>query len=326
MKLVQTNIPEVVIVEPVVYEDDRGWFTETFNEPRFHAELGKLGLEKPRKFVQDNHSMSHRGVLRGLHFQSAPHAQGKLVRVVRGAAYDVAVDIRPESPTCGCWVGVELSEHNNRMLWIPEGFAHGFIALEDDTHFLYKTTDVYNKAAEGSIHWDDPTLAIDWPLRDGLIVSEKDDLAPSFTHYLSSQSQEAQHGKIQVELFKVMGDHRGQLVALQALDNVPFSIERAYYLTDTLAGVSRGYHAHRELTQLAVCVSGRCRMVMDDGQSRSDYWLDASNKGVLIPPMVWHEMHDFSTDCVLLVLADAHYDEADYIRDYSQFKEMSPHG
>nr|WP_277750121.1 FdtA/QdtA family cupin domain-containing protein [Pseudomonas alkylphenolica] len=124
-------------------------------------------------------------------------------------------------------------------------------------------------------------------------------------------------------MFKVLGDDRGQLVALQALDNVPFSIARAYYLTDTLPGVSRGFHAHRELNQLAVCVSGRCRMTMDDGHSRRDYWLDATNKGILIPPMVWHEMHDFTTDCVLLVLADAHYDESDYIRDYSTFTELT---
>ena len=319
MKLVQTNIPDVVIVEPAVYKDDRGWFTETFNETRFHGALLELGLGKPRAFVQDNHSMSHRGVLRGLHFQRAPHAQGKLVRVVRGAVYDVAVDIRPGSPTFGQWVGVELTEHNNRMLWIPEGFAHGFIALEDDTHFLYKTTDVYNKDAEGSIHWDDPDLAIDWPMRDGLIVSEKDNQAPSFRHHQNASEEGA---LAQIELFKVLGDHRGQLVALQALDNVPFAIQRVYYLTETLPGVSRGFHAHKELKQLAICVSGRCRMLMDDGITRSDHWLDAFNKGILIPPMVWHEMHDFSPDCVLLVLADAHYDEADYIRDYATFTEL----
>jgi len=179
MKLTPTAIGDVVLVEPAVFGDERGWFMETFNEPRFHAELAKLGLPTPRAFVQDNHSCSKRGVLRGLHFQRAPHAQGKLVRVVRGAVWDLAVDIRPASPTFGRWVGAELSEANRHMLWIPEGFAHGFVALEDDTHFLYKTTDVYAKDCEGSIRWDDAQLAIGWPDLGGApIVAAKDAAAP----------------------------------------------------------------------------------------------------------------------------------------------------
>lgn len=183
MKLVPTALPGVVIVEPAVFSDDRGWFMETFNEPRFHQGLRELGLSLPRSFVQDNHSCSRKGVLRGLHYQRDPHAQGKLVRVARGAAWDVAVDIRPGSPTRGRWVGVELSAQNNRQLWIPEGFAHGFLALEDDTHFLYKTTDVYVKASEGAIVWNDPVLAIHWPLdRIGasLSVAPRDAAAPGF--------------------------------------------------------------------------------------------------------------------------------------------------
>lgn len=123
MKLVQTAIPDVVVIEPAVFADSRGWFMESFNEQRFHAELAKLGLPVPRAFVQDNHSFSHKGVLRGLHYQLPPHPQGKLVRVVRGAALDVAVDIRKGSPTLGQWVAVELTATNQRMLWIPEGFA-----------------------------------------------------------------------------------------------------------------------------------------------------------------------------------------------------------
>jgi dTDP-4-dehydrorhamnose 3,5-epimerase len=180
MKLTPTKIPDVVVVEPAVFSDDRGWFMETFNEPRFHAELAKLGLPAPRAFVQDNHSCSKAGVLRGLHYQLPPHAQGKLVRVVHGAAWDVAVDIRPGSPTFGQWTGVELTAANKRMFWIPEGFAHGFIALQDDTHFLYKTTDVYAKDCEGAIAWNDPTLAIDWPLVGGRqpLVAPKDAAAP----------------------------------------------------------------------------------------------------------------------------------------------------
>jgi dTDP-4-dehydrorhamnose 3,5-epimerase len=183
MKLTPTTLPGVVIVEPAVFADDRGWFMETFNEPRFHQALNALGLHAPRPFVQDNHSCSRRGVLRGLHFQNRPHAQGKLVRVVRGAAWDVAVDIRPGSPTRGQWVGVELTAENNRQLWIPEGLAHGFLALEDDTHFLYKTTDVYAKDCEGAIVWNDSTLAIAWPLeRVGgqPVVAVKDAEAPLF--------------------------------------------------------------------------------------------------------------------------------------------------
>jgi dTDP-4-dehydrorhamnose 3,5-epimerase len=164
MKLTPTDIPGVVVIEPAVFGDERGWFMETFNEPRFHAELAKMGLPAPRPFVQDNHSCSRAGVLRGLHFQAPPHAQGKLVRVTQGAAWDVAVDIRRDSPTFGRWTGVELSADNRRQLWIPEGLAHGFLALRDDTHFLYKTTDVYAKECERAITWNDPTLAIAWPL------------------------------------------------------------------------------------------------------------------------------------------------------------------
>jgi dTDP-4-dehydrorhamnose 3,5-epimerase len=167
MKLIQTAIPDVVIVEPAVFGDDRGWFMESFNETRFHAQLQALGLPTPRPFVQDNHSCSQAGVLRGLHYQLPPHPQGKLVRVVKGRAFDVAVDIRKGSATFGQWVGVELSAGNHRQLWIPEGFAHGFVSLEDDTHFLYKTTDYYAKDCERSIVWNDPDIGIEWPAVGG---------------------------------------------------------------------------------------------------------------------------------------------------------------
>jgi dTDP-4-dehydrorhamnose 3,5-epimerase len=180
MKLIQTRLPDVVIIEPAVFGDDRGWFMESFSEQRFHAELAKLGLPAPRTFVQDNHSCSKAGVLRGLHFQRAPHAQGKLVRVVQGAAWDVAVDIRPGSATFGQWTGIELNAENKRMFWIPEGFAHGFVALQDETHFLYKTTDYYARDCEGTLRWDDPAIGIDWPLQ-GLtpLLAPKDAVAPT---------------------------------------------------------------------------------------------------------------------------------------------------
>lgn len=180
MKLIPTELPGVVLIEPAVFGDDRGWFMESHNGPRLDAALVAMGLPATPAFVQDNHSCSQAGVLRGLHYQLPPHAQGKLVRVVRGAAWDVAVDIRRGSPTFGRWCAAELSEANRRQLWIPPGFAHGFLALQDDTHFLYKTTDVYAKDCERCIRWDDPALAIAWPLPEGTAprLAAKDAAAP----------------------------------------------------------------------------------------------------------------------------------------------------
>jgi len=187
MKLTQTAISDVVLIEPTVFTDERGWFMESFNEQRFHQELTKLDLPVSRPFVQDNHSCSSKGVLRGLHYQSAPHAQGKLVRVTQGAAFDVALDIRKDSSTFGQWVGAELTSENQCMLWIPEGFAHGFLALENDTHFLYKTTDYYSKESERAIFWNDKDLAIDWPSHTDIDVSQKDQEACSFAHIIQGQ-------------------------------------------------------------------------------------------------------------------------------------------
>lgn len=181
MKLIRTTIPDVVIIEPAVFADSRGWFMESFNEKRFHDALEALGLPVPRTFVQDNHSFSRKGVLRGLHYQLYPHAQGKLVRVVRGAALDVAVDIRKGSPTFGKWVLVELTADNHKMLWIPEGFAHGFVALEDNTEFLYKTTDYYARDCERCIMWNDAALAIEWPASLEKVISEKDEQGQAFS-------------------------------------------------------------------------------------------------------------------------------------------------
>jgi dTDP-4-dehydrorhamnose 3,5-epimerase len=182
MKLVPTPLPGVLAVEPAVFADERGWFMESFNQPRWEAGLRALGEPVPPPFVQDNHSCSVAGVLRGLHYQLPPRAQGKLVRVVRGRAFDVALDIRRGSPTFGRWFGSELSAENRRQLWIPPGFAHAFLALEDDTHFLYKTTDVYARECERSIRWNDPALGITWPLPAGLTaprVAAKDAAAPT---------------------------------------------------------------------------------------------------------------------------------------------------
>lgn len=180
MKFIPTPLPGVVIVEPQAFEDDRGWFMESWNAARFEAGLAQLGLPPAGPFVQDNHSVSKQGVLRGLHYQLPPQPQGKLVRVVKGAAWDVAVDIRRASPSFGQWFGLELTPANRRQLWIPPGFAHGFVALEDDTHFLYKTTDVWSRECERAIRWDDPAIGIAWPLPDGRapLVAPKDAAAP----------------------------------------------------------------------------------------------------------------------------------------------------
>lgn len=181
MNIVETKIQGLLIIEPTVFEDDRGWFMESFNQQKFEAALLDRNQPVP-DFVQDNHSFSKKGVLRGLHYQIAPHAQGKLVRVVQGRAWDVAVDIRKDSSTFGQWVGVELTEQNHKQFWIPAGFAHGFIALEDNTQFLYKTTDYYSKECEHSIIWNDETLAIDWHVETGLELklTDKDRLASTF--------------------------------------------------------------------------------------------------------------------------------------------------
>lgn len=178
MKFTPTRLPDVVMIEPAVFVDERGWFMESFSQKRFADGLTALGLPAPRPFVQDNESMSARGVLRGLHYQLPPHPQGKLVRVVHGAALDVAVDIRRGSPRFGQWVAVELSDDNRRQLWIPEGFAHGFVALQDDTRFLYKTTDFYAKDCERAIRWDDPVIGIDWPAGLQPRLAAKDAEAP----------------------------------------------------------------------------------------------------------------------------------------------------
>lgn len=168
MKAIQTAIPDLLIIEPQVFGDERGFFFESFNRRKFAALTGR-----DTDFVQDNHSRSAKNVLRGLHYQ-IQHPQGKLVRVIQGTVLDVAVDIRRSSPTFGRHVAVELSADNKRMFWIPEGFAHGFVALSDTAEFLYKTTDYWCPEHERCIRWDDPALAIDWRLQAAPSVSAKD--------------------------------------------------------------------------------------------------------------------------------------------------------
>ena len=183
MQIIETPLAGLLLIEPRVFGDDRGYFFESYNRDVL-ANQGITG-----DFVQDNESLSDRGVLRGLHFQVPPKDQGKLVRVQRGKVWDVAVDIRRGSPTYGKHYGAELSGENKRMLWIPPGFAHGFATLEDGTVFLYKCTDSYSPEHEGSILWDDATLAIDWKI-DRPILSAKDQEGPAFTDFNSPFSYE----------------------------------------------------------------------------------------------------------------------------------------
>ena len=168
MKAVETSLPGVIVIEPTVFGDDRGFFFESYNRRRFFELTGYEG-----DFVQDNHSRSRKNVLRGLHYQ-LQQAQGKLVRVIAGEVFDVAVDIRRRSPHFGKWVGVCLSAQNRKMLWVPAGFAHGFVVTSDTCEFLYKTTDYWAPEHERCIRWNDATLAIDWPLAGEPTVSDKD--------------------------------------------------------------------------------------------------------------------------------------------------------
>ena len=171
MKVTPLSIPDVILIEPQVFGDERGFFYESFNQNKFEEAIGRK-----INFVQDNHSKSVKGVLRGLHYQLTPKAQGKLVRVIQGEVFDVAVDIRKSSPTFGKWAGEILSSDNKKQMWIPEGFAHGFLTLSDVSEFLYKTTDFYSKNHEQAIIWNDPNINIAWPLEQ-VFLSNKDSKA-----------------------------------------------------------------------------------------------------------------------------------------------------
>jgi len=178
MQITTTPIEGLLIVQPKVFGDHRGYFMETYNEATFRA----AGL--PTDFVQDNQSFSGKGILRGLHFQAPPYAQGKLVRVIRGAVLDVALDLRKSSPTYGKHFTIQLTEENKTMFWIPPGFAHGFLTLEEDTLFAYKVTGLYNKESEGGILWNDPDLGIEWEI-DQPVLSEKDLILPRLANFNS---------------------------------------------------------------------------------------------------------------------------------------------
>lgn len=175
MRVIPTVLPEVMVIEPKVFGDERGFFFESFNQNQFEQ-----AITKSVQFVQDNHSRSAKNVLRGLHYQ-IQRSQGKLVRVVKGEVFDVAVDVRKSSPTFGQWVGETLSDENRRQLWIPEGFAHGFVVLSDGAEFLYKTTDYYAPEYERCIAWNDQTLKITWPIEGEPVLSARDSLGVSLS-------------------------------------------------------------------------------------------------------------------------------------------------
>lgn len=184
MKVIETSIPDVKIIEPAVFGDERGFFMETWNQNKFEQEV----TGKSTTFVQDNHSKSRKGILRGLHFQTE-NTQGKLVRVVSGEVFDVAVDIRKDSATFGQWVGVYLSAENKHQLWVPEGFAHGFYVTSDEAEFVYKCTDFYNPSAEVSIAWDDKDIGIEWPVSSMPVLSNKDIMAISLKEFVLDGSE-----------------------------------------------------------------------------------------------------------------------------------------
>jgi len=177
---ISTEIKDLIIIEPRVFQDGRGFFLETYKKSDFI----KAGIKED--FVQDNHSFSSKGVLRGIHFQTGSSAQGKLVRVIKGAVWDVAVDLRPGTNTFGQWYGIELTEENNKMFYVPPGFGHGFVTLVDNTHFLYKCTHEYDPKADSGIIWNDKDLNITWPIKDGLSFSDKDLVLKSFKEYKES--------------------------------------------------------------------------------------------------------------------------------------------
>ncbi len=179
IKVTKTDIPGLIIIEPTVHGDNRGYFMETYNE----NDMKEAGVDV--RFVQDNQSMSKKGVLRGLHFQKQ-FPQGKLVRVIRGAVFDVALDLRKDSPTFGKWHGVELSAENKKQFYLPPGFAHGFLVLSDEAEFCYKATDFYHPNDEGGIAWDDPEIGVEWPKVDEILLSEKDKVNMTLKEFVES--------------------------------------------------------------------------------------------------------------------------------------------
>lgn len=254
MKVTSTALEGVLILEPRVFGDERGFFMESFNQRVFDEAVGRHVT-----FVQDNHSRSQRGVLRGLHFQLPPHEQGKLVRVVSGCVFDVAVDMRRRSPTFGRWVGVELSAENHRQLWIPPGFAHGFLVRSDSADFLYKTTGYYAAQAEACVRWDDATIGIDWGLGGATpLLSPKDAAAPSLDQAPAFDAVGAGAGPASPQASGRVDRPWGWFDSIEA--GPGFQVKRIH--VNPGASLSLQSHAHR--SENWVVVQGRAEVTQGD--------------------------------------------------------------
>jgi dTDP-4-dehydrorhamnose 3,5-epimerase len=322
VRLLQTSIAGVAILESAIHEESYQSSTQSFDESEFNNTLKAAGLSVPQSLVQDNHILLKKGELRGLRYQLPPHAQGNLISVIYGATYVVAVDVRFNSLTFGKSIGIELNAKVQRSIWIPDGFAYGYLGLEDNTLLFCKSTHGHHSASERKLRWNDPETGPNWPELKQISVNNEDASAPLLKD--CELYPDFFPGTTEWVELKVIGDQRGSLIALEPGLNIPFAIKRVYYIYGTLPDVGRGYHAHRRLEQMAICVSGSCKMIVDDGVTRREMRLDSASKALVLRNMIWREMHDFSDDCVLLVLASEYYDESDYIRDYDQFiKEVN---
>lgn len=320
MNIITTELAGVVVVELTRTETSLGWDLEIFDEAIFNRQLKTFGYPRSGILSQDIFVSSKRGVIRGIDYQMSPASQEMLVSVIGGSAYHVVVDIRRDSITFGRWFGIEMTSRCNKLLWVPEGFAYGSMALEDNTCYMYKATALYSISSRKTLRWDDQEIGVLWPeVKSHAVTTEE--YSPATTLTDIKRNFPSAKGSVDKADLIIHGDHRGSLIALEQGEGIPFEIKRAYYIFDTKLGVSRGFHAHYRLQQFIVCVSGKCRLVTDDGTNRTSVWLDSPTKALLVKNLIWREMHDFSEDCVLLVFASHHYDELDYIRNYDDFKK-----
>ncbi len=321
MKIVNQALPDVLLIEPELFNDERGFFFESFNQRKFKSLTGIKN-----NFVQDNHSKSKKGVLRGMHYQQEPKAQGKLVKVISGEIYDVVVDLRKWSKTFGQYCATTLSSESKCTLWVPPGFAHGFLTLSETAEVEYKVDEYYDPSHEVCIIWNDETLNIKWPDQAEPIVSDKDQRGVPFLEAAHFEEKAAAKpivakGAELVSLPTHAGTQDiGKLIAVERLSQqFPFDLKRIYYIFGADKTVRRGFHAHRNLKQMLVCVSGECKISLDDGKVRETVILDRADKALVIDKPLWREIFDFSENSVLMVLASETYNTEDYIWDYNEF-------
>lgn len=318
MKLLASEIPEVLLVSLEILQDEFGSILKAFDDNEFQSEVQKLGHVIPKSFVYEFSSITQAGAAREIDYHNAPNAQARLVETVRNSALHVVVDMRSNVPTFGHAFAIVINEADRQLLWIPEGFAHGYIALEGGTHVRTRCSIAKQEEDRKIISWYSPAIEAVW--RKAAQGKSVPDILPSVgdVEISPDRAVKLNSGVRHVD-FRIIGDHRGSLVAIEGGGNIPFDIKRVYYIFNTKSDVGRGYHAHKHLQQIAICLKGQCRMIVDDGSTRESILLDHPSKGLLISNLIWREMHDFSDDCVLMVLASARYDEADYIRNYESF-------